>query len=106
MSKDVKQDGGPAFPSVVRFDRGSFDPILGRQLAENEQSQHAWQGMSLRDWLAGQALAGALACEDIHTPIQKEPGETDEAAVRRYATRRAEFAYWQADAMLAARAKP
>lgn len=37
-------EGGPAFPVQAKF------------------STPAWNGMSLRDWFAGQALAGLLAC--------------------------------------------
>jgi len=44
MEQEKKQDdpwnGGPAFPLVREYD--------------------AWDGMSLRDWFAGQALAGLL----------------------------------------------
>jgi len=42
-------DGGPAFP-VAGYD----NPNHGRQYGVN--------GMSLRDWFAGMAMQGALAC--------------------------------------------
>ncbi len=84
------QDGGPAFPSVVRFGAGTYDPIQQKQMARNEASQHSFQGMSLRDWLAGQALA--CVKRDLH----------DHAAAQRIAS----FAYAIADAMLVERAKP
>ena len=63
MTKDT---GGPAFPSTY----------------PNRD------GMTLRDWFAGQALAGILA--DPNGPWQGA----------------AERSYYQADAMLAERSKP
>jgi hypothetical protein len=42
-------DGGPAFPVQALASPGS---------------EVAW-GMSLRDWFAGQALVGMLACPDV-----------------------------------------
>lgn len=71
-------DGGPAFPSE------SYDAEVDMDTIK--------PGMSLRDWFAGQALAGQLAFsphdsfEKLHKP--------DEVAERMYAF---------ADAMLAAR---
>jgi hypothetical protein len=65
-------NGGPAFPIAdVPYPNGNV--------------QHGWNGMSLRDWFAGQALAGLLA----HT------GESER--------NRAVAAYRYADAMLRAR---
>ena len=61
------KDGGPAFPHTWRDDHG--------------------EGMSLRDWFAGQALAGLSA---------QFGGELSPSAF-------ASFAYQLADAMLAAR---
>lgn len=60
-------NGGPAFPVELR-------------------ASHA-EGMSLRDWFAGQALAGLLAASDADHPTW---AITD-------------YAYRVADAMLAAR---
>lgn len=69
-----RDDGGPAFP-IQHDDRpGAYE---------------AHPGMSLRDWFAGQALAGVLA---DHT-------------LRGTAKSFAEKAYELADAMLAERAK-
>jgi hypothetical protein len=44
-------DGGPAFPSVGE---GFGNP------------SYSAPGMTLRDWFAGQALAGLLACGEAH----------------------------------------
>jgi hypothetical protein len=45
---DTKDDGGPVFPSGLKF-------------TDDYNASHAERGMSLRDWFAGQALAGILA---------------------------------------------
>ena len=79
---DKPNDGGPAFPT-----RGE-DFVDGPQ---GRMPQSAWgmepkSGMSIRDWFAGQALAGWVACL----------GEHSEAAQQ---------CYHLADAMLAERAK-
>jgi len=55
-------------------------------------------GMSLRDWFAGQALAG------IGTWVPT-PDITARLVDARICAQRAEWAYAQADAMLAARGK-
>ncbi len=75
---DKINDGGPAFPEPVLDARG--DPIALRN------------GMSLRDWFAGQALSGLLAEEGcgLEQPTM---------------VRDAQRAYAMADAMLAERAK-
>lgn len=70
-------DGGPAFPFVAE---GGAMSGLHPEISV---------GMSLRDWIAGQALAGWLA------------GFPVDAAVR--APNVASFAYEIADAMLTAR---
>lgn len=67
------RDGGPAFPSV----------LYSHERAENWSTD----GMSLRDWFAGQALVGLMANNDTSA----NPGAY------------ARLAYEQADAMLAAR---
>ena len=74
-------DGGPAFPTVA-----------GQTVYSN--------GMSLRDWFAGQALAGIMGPNyDWFTGGTETGSRAHEAA---------HFAYSLADAMLAARseAKP
>lgn len=71
-----KPNGGPAFPcSNEQFTHG------------NPQTGDAWSGLSMRDWFAGQALAGATKHEGC------QPGP--EGMAKR--------AYALADAMLAAR---
>jgi hypothetical protein len=71
-----KNDGGPAFP--VAEDHRTADALR-------------WTaGMSLRDWFAGQALAGILAADTGANWGYKE------AAIE---------AYGHADAMIADRAK-
>jgi hypothetical protein len=75
-------DGGPAFPRVAHH----RDPDHLHDFYE------AQEGMSLRDWFAGQALAGELATWHITT---SDPAEhSDKIAQRMYRI---------ADAMLAAR---
>lgn len=64
-----ENDGGPAFPCIG----------------------HDWDGMTLRDWFAGQAMAAFIASND------HEAGDR--------ITDIPEYAYNVADAMLAARAK-
>jgi hypothetical protein len=69
----TKDDGGPAFPSQWHD-------------KDNE-------GMSLRDWFAGQAMAGVIPTCNMDT---REDGETREMLFARKA-------YRIADAMLEAR---
>lgn len=75
-----EQDGGPAFPQSDLSGYG-----MGPAEVQN-------QGMSLRDWLAGQALAGWMASFGPDDGVK--------------ASGVAQLAYELADAMLAARAKP
>jgi len=72
--------GGPAFPNTK--DSQSWD-------CHNPPT-----GMSLRDWFAGQALAGWLAS---YSENAQHPAELDQHG------KNAEQAYMIADAMLAAR---
>ena len=73
-----KPDGGPAFPGTTSQpnERGVYYPV-----------HH--QGMSLRDWFAGQALAGMGTWSPGNVALDQEG--------------RARWAYAQADAMIAAR---
>lgn len=84
-----RDDGGPAFP--VQGQQIGTDtegaPILAGQLHH---------GMTLRDWFAGQALAGMLANPNTTGPAS--PASALPSAV-------ATFSYAIADAMLAERAK-
>ena len=73
---NAKNDGGSAFP------RQSHTERWNESMQEFEQDP----GMSLRDWFAGQALAGIMA----------DPGAPS-------AERTAEICYAMADAMLKAR---
>ncbi len=66
-----KQDGGPAFP-----------------LATSSGSNESVNGMSLRDWFAGQALAGMCANPSCDSRSFREC---------------AEYSYKHADEMLVAR---
>lgn len=79
----MKNDGGPAFP----INRNDF-----RQ--DGTMVATTWDtGMSLRDWFAGQALMGLLACPGTSS------GLTPEGALTQFAERSYEFS----DAMLEAR---
>lgn len=75
-------DGGPAFPRP--------DVVWENQATGWQDGTQGHPGMSLRDWFAGQALAGMHA-RDIFDEGQATP------------TQRATLAYIDADAMLAAR---
>jgi hypothetical protein len=72
----MSNDGGPAFPVHG-----------GHHSDDDPRNQILGGGMSLRDWFAGQALAGIIAADD-HT------GEPSDIGL---------VAYALADAMLAAR---
>ena len=73
-----KNDGGQAYPAAW---------------GNHEQGGDYIPGMTLRDWFAGQALAGHLA--------SLNPGSIDP----RFLQHEAEQVYQMADAMLAARDK-
>ena len=73
-------DGGPAFP--------------------RDQQEWGVPGMSLRDWFAGQFLAGSAVGND---PLDRESCESLEDARARYWAGVAAVAYTAADAMIAAR---
>lgn len=87
-------NGGPAYPADY------FSPEVFRDLRESEGTHTAAKmasgkspGMSLRDWFAGQALAGLLSANAMYG------GRTDNRAAC------AADAYRFADAMIAERAK-
>ena len=77
----VRENGGPAFPVIAENGLG-----------------HVSDGMSLRDWFAGQALGGVIASGDFLSPEGLFTGKGDEVMAR--------AAYMIADAMLAERLKP
>jgi hypothetical protein len=77
------KDGGPAFPRA-----GFLSPLEGNTALQFDSLPQS--GMSLRDWFAGQALAGITANSSAGSPA----GESWTCAVD---------AYRHADAMLAAR---
>ncbi|GAA5117052.1 hypothetical protein GCM10023212_04980 [Luteolibacter yonseiensis] len=78
-------DGGPAFPCHTN--------PLPSKLA------NAPQGMTLRDWSAGQALAGISAQTDERTC----PREQVEEKSAKWREADAKYCYQLADAMIAAR---
>ncbi len=80
-----QNDGGPAFPVPT--------------LDEDHNVNGVSNGMTLRDWFAGQTLNGMK----MWAPYV--PGETDDLTKPETLKRRAEWAYAQADSMLAARTK-
>jgi hypothetical protein len=100
MSKPL-DDGGPAFPHGI--ERRLVDTYGGTE--EHIISDFSY-GMSLRDWFAGQALVGLGAW----TPMSDHKGNSlptggGNLCLVETQTARAEWAYRQADAMLAARTR-
>ena len=85
MSKP--DDGGPAFPWISSSPEKGFT-LIG-------------YGMSLRDYYAGQALAGCLAGVFIRVP--DDPEEHTGELVSRHVALYAAAAYMIADDMLVAR---
>ena len=86
---EQRKDGGPAFPVIPPADyRGGSQ--AGYPYPDD--------GMSLRDWFAGQVLSGIMSavCDGTHTT--KRGDETPPRFIAR-------TAYGIADAMLAERAK-
>lgn len=59
----ITYNGGPAFPSDER--------IYGSEGTVMQKIEH--RGMSLRDWFAGQALAGIMACDPALADGKYEP---------------------------------
>lgn len=78
-------DNPPAFPT--RVERGA--PLGGFDIIP---------GMTLRDWFAGQVLAGSAA--EIHMPI-----DLDDQVIRDDCALLARICFAMADAMLAERSK-
>lgn len=91
----MNTDGGPAFPSFEHYISRTHD-------SKGEVTVSAGQphgGISVRDYFAGQALTGFLAA-----PADKNGMAVGQRA-REFPEIAAEWAYSQADAMLAERAK-
>lgn len=82
-------DGGPAFPAQLAFSPDGAAHIASEYYASGE-------GMSLRDWFAGQALAGWCAASPL---VRKEPLNMTVGHAESIAT----GCYRYADAMLKAR---
>lgn len=81
-------DGGPAFPNVP---------------TEVSDQCTSWDmGMSLRDWFAGQVLAGVESKVD-HRRYASGCGLTLKQWIEQCALEDAEYCYAKADAMIAAR---
>lgn len=87
----MSEDGGPAFP---KSGQSSDD---GREIFDGSN-----EGMSLRDYFAGQALAGMLAG---FTKLSDDPMLAEQGIIRNQPNDMSELAYLHADAMLAAREK-
>ena len=87
-------DGGPAFPRTieVRTVNAAGDLLHAEQYPGN--------GMSLRDWFAGQALAGLYASDENETC---DPSKPIEPQLQAHAEAYAKAAYRAADAMIAAK---
>lgn len=81
---DEPKDGGQAFPQPVT-------------VGPNDDMYPAYPGMTLRDWFAGQALAGICSDGAALRRFQEAGLQASEVA--------AQSAYAAADAMLAARQK-
>lgn len=89
MTQTKINDGGPAFPHPD--ERG----LMGEGLREGSD------GMSLRDWFAGQALVGLIA----KSPFFDREGENGKPITDmvQFKADMSDSAYWYADAMLKAR---
>ena len=72
----------------------------GQRIARNGHVLGHGQGITLRDWFAGQFLAGAAVGND---PLDRKEGESLEDARARYWATVAAVAYIAAAAMITAR---
>ena len=92
----AKKDGGAAFPAEY-YSPETFMELRTTEgvFKAREMATGVSQGMSLRDWFAGQALVSAGAT------VEAQPGATLEDV----ATELAKVSYLVADAMLAEREK-
>ena len=87
----TKNDGGPAFPFA-----------WPQHLPPREDGVVGADGMTLRDYFAGQAMAGFFAHPDVFAPYAGK-GEKPEDRAARMVDSIAVTAYSVADAMLAER---
>lgn len=95
-----KADGGPAFPQHDLSGYGMGPAMRGFVPGDEMSGRYEVEGMSLRDWFAGQALGGLLAGRAVLVDpewnhLNGEPRND----------RMADVAYAYADAMLAERSK-
>jgi len=91
---DTRPDGGPAFPMPIASYNATGQPARD-SVAYAAEVFPGGQGMSLRDWFAGQAMAGILAEHCGPEPSARIcPGPLGEYACR------------YTDALLAELAKP
>lgn len=92
---DAVKTGGPAFPLNMETALRPVTDMGGRDISS---------GMTLRDWFAGQAIAGLYACREMQLDVMHvELRNVDISGVTGFEKALARQAYAQADAMLAAR---
>ena len=86
----MKKNGGPAFPRPFSDNGGDT----------HERWESAQEGMSLRDYFAGQIIGGMMADGSSFATVMKLTKATTEQS---HALTAAKVAYSIADAMLSAR---
>lgn len=85
----MNNDGGPAFPTTYKTE--VFDDSYGRYRTQS----HAFEGMSLREYLAAKAFQALVTRIPVDTEL-----------TRCMISQIAEFSYIAADEMLSYREKP
>lgn len=93
----MRQNGGPAFPRPA-----SVDPSSGT-LQDGDCVVDAHDGMSLRDWFAGQVISALLAGDTNIIPYGCEGKSSKEYTQGDFTRHFANLSYDYADAMLKAR---
>jgi len=93
-----KSDGGPAFP-FRGVNKELYDELRPTEgvLTARRMAEMMSPGMSLRDWFAGQALAGMMA---QITPYALNPHNRSEQDADPYGTKLSRWVFGYADAML------